>query len=103
MSADLTDFYNPYRDHGANLENSATRVFPVAIPADDVTALPRACKALRIVNPDAASHTLTYMTVAGDQVTITLLANSIWVEAAVIAQIFNSGTYAGLLIHGYSD
>jgi hypothetical protein len=95
---------NPYENHGANLENSATRVFSVAIPADDATPLQQVCKAIRIYNPDAAAaHTLTYVTIKDDTVTITIPANAVWVEAAVIKQINKTGTYAGLLLHGYSD
>jgi hypothetical protein len=95
---------NPYENHGANLENSATRVFAVAIPANDTTPLPQVCKAIRIWNPDAAaSHTLTYVTIKGDTVTITIPANSVWVERAVITQVNLTGTGAGLILHGYSD
>lgn len=95
---------NPYENHGANLENSATRVFQIAIPADDTTELQQVVKAIRIWNPDgAASHTLTYVTVKDDEVTITIPANSVWVESAVIKQVNKTGTYAGLILHGYSD
>lgn len=94
---------NPYENHGANLENSATRVFSIAIPADDATPLDQAIKALRIWNPDAAAHTVSYVTVKGDSVVVSVPANSLWVESVVIAQINKTGTYAGLILHGYSD
>jgi hypothetical protein len=95
---------NPYENHGANLENSATRVFQIATPVDDVTLLQQVCKALRIYNPDAAAaHTLTYVTVKGDTVTITIPANTVWTEPAVIKQVLQTGTSALLVIHGYSD
>jgi hypothetical protein len=95
---------NPYANNGANLENSATRVFPIAIPGDDATPLSQVIKALRIWNPDAAAaHTVSYVTVKGDSVTVSVPANSLWVEAVVIAQVNKTGTYAGLILHGYSD
>jgi hypothetical protein len=94
---------NPYANNGANLENSATRVLPIAIPADDATPLSQVIKALRIWNPDAAAHTVSYVTVKGDSVVVSVPANSLWVEAVVIQQINKTGTYAGLILHGYSD
>jgi hypothetical protein len=95
---------NPYENHGANLENAATRVFSIAVPANDVTPLPQVIKALRIWNPDgAAAHTVSYVTIKGDTVTITVPANSLWVEKVVMTQIMQTGTYAGIILHGYSD
>jgi hypothetical protein len=95
---------NPYENHGANLENSATRVFPIAIPADDLTPLAQVIKALRIWNPDAAAaHTVSYITSKGDSVVVSVPANTLWVEHVVIQQVNKTGTYAGLILHGYSD
>jgi hypothetical protein len=95
---------NPYENHGANLENAATRVFAIAVPADDTTPLPQVIKGLRIWNPDgAAAHTVSYVTIKGDSVIISVPANSLWVEKAVITQINKTGTYAGIILHGYSD
>lgn len=94
---------NPYENHGANLENSATRVLAIAIPGDDTTPLPQVIKALRIWNPDAAAHTVSYVTIKGDSVVVSVPANSLWVESVVIQQINKTGTYAGLILHGYSD
>lgn len=95
---------NPYVHHGANLENAATRVFAIAVPGDDATQLPQVIKALRIYNPDgAAAHTVTYVTIGGDTVTVTIPASTVLVEKAVIQQINQTGTYAGIILHGYSD
>jgi hypothetical protein len=46
---------------------------------------------------------VSYVTIKGDSVTITVPANSLWVEKAVITQINKTGTYAGIILHGYSD
>lgn len=94
---------NPYINHGANLENSARRVLTIAIPADDATPLDRVCKSIRIWNPETTSQTVTYVTVAGDTATVTVPANSVWTEPAVIAQINKTGTGPTLILHGYSD
>jgi hypothetical protein len=95
--------FNPYENHGANLENSATRVFHIAIPADDVTPLTQVIKSLRIFNPEATVQTVVYVTIKGDIVTIKVPANSVWVEDAVIQQVNKTGTGATLDLHGYSD
>lgn len=99
----MTAPFNPYVHHGANLENSATRVLAIAIPGDDATPLDQVIKALRIYNPDAAAHTVTYVTIGGDTVTVSVPPSSVWVESVVIQQINKTGTYAGLILHGYSD
>lgn len=93
--------FNPYENHGANLMNSATRVF--LITPDDDANLEQACKAIRIWNPDAAAKTVTFVTVKGDEVTVTIPATSVWVEPAVIEKVLETGTSALLVIHGYSD
>lgn len=93
--------FNPYEHHGPNLTNSATRMFSIA--PSDTDELSRVCKSIRIWNPDAASHAITFVTVGGDTVTVTVPANSVWTEPAVIKQVLLTGTNALLVIHGYSD
>jgi hypothetical protein len=93
--------FNPYEHYGPNLANSATRMF--SITPDDGNELVRVCKSLRIWNPDAASHAVTFVTTGGDTVTVTVPANSVWIEPAVIKQVLLTGTNALLVLHGYSD
>jgi hypothetical protein len=93
--------FNPYAHYGPNLANSATHMFPIT--PSDTDELPRVCKSIRIWNPDTVSHTVTFVTTAGDTVTVTVPANSLWVEPAVVKQVTVAGTNALLVIHGYSD
>lgn len=95
------DAFNPYTNHGPNLENSATRV--LLITPDDDSELARVCKAIRIWNPEATAQTVTYITVDGDEATVTVPASTLWVEAVVVKQVKETGTGATLIIHGLSD
>lgn len=92
---------NPYRNHGPNLINSATAMFLIN-PTDGVD-LQQVCKALRIWNPEATPQTVRFRTVDGSDVTVTVPANALWTEPAVVDQVFNTGTGDTLIIHGYSD
>jgi hypothetical protein len=93
--------HNPYFNVGPNLMNSATKMFLIA-PAN-ATDLPQVCKSIRIWNPEATPQTVHFTTVSGDSITITVPANSVWTEPAVISQVQATGTGVTLVIHGYSD
>jgi hypothetical protein len=93
--------YNPYFYHGPSLESSATHVFLIA-PADD-TDLERVCKGIRIWNPETTPQTVRYKSLDGDVIDVTVPANSLWIEPAVITQVHNTGSGDTLIIHGYSD
>lgn len=93
--------FNPYAHYGPNLTNSATKMFPI-VPSD-TDELARVCKSIRIWNPDAAAHTVSFVTAGGDTVTVSVPANALWTEPAVIKQVLFTGTSALLVIHGYSD
>lgn len=92
---------NPYANHGANLENSATRIIPIT--PDDVAELEQVCKSIRIWNPEATPQTVRLITVKGDDVTLTVPADTLWTEPCVVKQVMETGTGATLVIHGYSD
>lgn len=93
--------FNPYQYCGADLQNSAKRVFLVA-PSDTVD-LPQVCKSIRVWNPNAAEATFRIITVGGDDVILTVPAKSVWTEPAVITRVMTTNTDAALIIHGYSD
>lgn len=92
---------NPYLHHGPNLVNSATSVFPI-VPSD-VDDLPKVIKALRVWNAEAAAANIHYTTVDGDEVTVSVPANTLWSEPVVIKKVHATGTTATLVLHGYSD
>jgi hypothetical protein len=93
--------FNPYEHYGPNLTNSATRMF--SITPSDTDELARVCKSIRIWNPDTVSHTVSFVTSGGDTVTVTVPANSVWTEPAVVKKVLTTGTNGLLVIHGYSD
>jgi hypothetical protein len=69
----------------------------------DNADLPAVCKSIRIWNPETTPQTVRFTTVDGDVITVTVPANSVWTEPAVITQVQAAGTGANLIIHGYSD
>lgn len=92
---------NPYVNHGPNLESSATKIIPIT--PHDVDQLTWAIKALRVWNPNGAPADIKFMTSSGAIVTVTVPAASLWIEAAVIVQVFLTGTSTGLILHGFTD
>lgn len=92
--------FNPYSRHGASLESAPTLIVPIT-PDDDADLL-RACKALRIYNSGAAA-TVHITTTGGSDVTLDIPAATLWIEEVVVQKVHETGTSAGLTIHGYSD
>jgi hypothetical protein len=93
--------FDPYENHGANLMNSARVMLPIT--PSDTDDLLRVCKSIRIWNAATTPSTVTFTTVGGSVVTITVPANSVWTEPAVIVRVHDTGTTPGLELHGYTD
>lgn len=92
---------NPYANHGANLENAATRL--IAITPDDVNDLAQVIKGLRIYNPNASPADVQITTVDGDTVVVSVPAASLWIEPVVISRVWATNTTTGIVLHGLTD
>lgn len=92
---------DPYTYHGANLMNSARKMFQI-LPSD-TDQVESVCKAIRIWNPNNTAETVRFLTYSGEDITVWVPANSVWTEPTVITQVFETGTTSQLIIHGYSD
>jgi hypothetical protein len=93
--------FDPYANHGPNLANAAREIF--AITPHATNDLPKACKALRVVNKEATWATLAIVTIDGSTVTLDIPPNCLWTEPTIVAKVLVAGTTATLVIHGYTD
>ncbi len=93
--------YDPYAFFGTNLY-SPSRLMVLITPSDD-DDLDRACKALRIFNTTASVASVAIETVGGSSVTIKVPASSLVIENVIVNKVLDTGTDAGLEIHGYTD
>lgn len=93
--------FDPYSRDTPGVADPANDLFLIT-PNDDNDLL-RGVKALRIWNPTDSAATLTVTTVRGTTITLTVPAQSLWVESLRVSAVKETGTAAGLVIHGYTD
>lgn len=93
--------FDPYARDVPSVNDPANDLF--LIDPSDSAELTRGVKALRIFNPSASAATIAVITVGGSSLSLTVPAESLWVEPLRVRAINASGTTAGLVIHGYTD
>lgn len=91
---------NPYKYHGLSLIAPSRRVIEITPSSSELDTV---VKSLRIYNPEDTEQTVTYLPVGQtEEVTITVLPKSIWIENVVVSKVTATSS-PSVEIHGYSD
>ncbi len=93
--------FDPYARDTPGVSDPANSMY--LIEPSDSEELPKGVKALRVWNPNDADATLVVITKAGDLISLSIPARTVWVEALRVTVVRESGTTSGLEIHGYTD
>lgn len=86
---------DPYIKDSLGVADPANNIYELPI---DV--LPVGVKSLRITNDTAGWLPITVVTVVGEEVTLDIPPNTVWIEPLRISEIVAA---TGLTVHGYTD
>lgn len=92
---------DPYKKDTPGMSDPAKNL--ILITPDDDNDIPVGVKALRIFNSNASTATIAVITATGDEAAFSIPALSLWSEPLRINRLMDTGTSAGVVVHGYTD
>lgn len=92
---------DPYKKDTPGMSDPAKNL--ILITPDDENDIPVGVKALRIFNSNGTTSTVAVITATGDAVSLNIPALSLWSEPLRIERLMDTGTSAGVIVHGYTD
>lgn len=93
---------DPYAKDSPGVADPANNL--VSIPIDDFNDFAWGVKSLRITNPESTWATVKVKTMIGNELTLDIPPNCVWIEPLRIKRLYETGTdFATLTILGYTD
>lgn len=93
--------FDPYADDSPGISDPASDLLPIT--PSDVDDIERGIKSLRVFNTGDSPVQYTVTLVSGRKLALFVPGNALLIEPIRITRLWDTGTDAALLFHGYND